>query len=107
MVEMSELEKATKLRDDLEAIIHPKRGRRISDPTAISRVLSSVLCIMDRYRTEAVVNDHHLGWLRYHAAYPIAVIIPQDASCKSAIDAAERALDIHIYRLSRNALTTK
>ncbi len=98
---MSEYRNTQKLQENLEKIIHPRgRGRSLGTKSVFD-VLTEVAYIMRKHQERALVNDHHLAWFDYHAINPDAVIISTDLSCKAAVDAANRALEIHLSDLRR------
>lgn len=98
---MSEYRNTQILQEMLEKIIHPRgRGRRLGTKS-VFEVLTEVAYLMRKHQERARVNDHHLAWFDYHAVNPDAVIISTDPSCKAAVDAANRALEIHMADLRR------
>lgn len=104
---MTDLQEARMLRDDLEAVIYPRRGRRITDHNSISRIFSAVANVMEQYKTEVCVKDRHVIWFRYHAANPTAVILPGDLVCRAALDAADRAMNINLARAQARAVAAR
>lgn len=98
---MTEFKNTQTLQANLEKIIHPRgRGRNLGR-TSVFDVLTEVVYIMRKHQDRAQVNDHHLAWFDYHATNLDAVIISTDTSCKAAVDAANRALEIHMADLKR------
>lgn len=93
---MTELQDARYLKDDLEAAIYPRRGRRITSSKELARIFAQTLVVMVRFRLQAQVDKHHMAWMKYHAENPAAVVMIADKSCKAAVDAAFRAIDVWI-----------
>lgn len=100
-MEVTEYRNTQILQGNLEKIIHPRGRGRYLGRSSVFDVLTEVAYLMRKHQERAQVNDHHLAWFDYHAVNPDAVIISTDPSCKAAVDAANRALEIHMADLRR------
>ena len=99
---MTELQKARCLKADLEAVIYPRRGRRVTSEKEMMRIFEETHAVMVRFQEQAQVDKHHLAWLKYHAENDKAVVLISDRSCKAAVEAAFRALDVWIAWAKEN-----